>query len=225
MKTMQTLLLLLFSSGTLQLLAQDCKTAYYFTKGKEIIFVKHDKNGNPAGKEVGTVVEVSEVGNKLTSKYKVIKYEAGGKVKEEGTADVVCDNGGVKLGFQIPATDGQKSSDASFNYPAGMKPGQALEANMEMNIKGKTNGKKLDVSFKVANRKVVANEQVKTPAGNFSAVKIQYDMDVKFKVIGIAIPMKLKIYEWYSPGVGLVKSESYNKDGNLEESSVLSSIK
>lgn len=224
MKTIKITMLILLSTHAFNLSAQNCRKAYYFTKGKKITFLKYDKNGKAAGKEIGTVIDVSEEGGRLNSKYNVIKYEANGKIKEDGSADVVCDHGSLKIGFQIPALEGQKSSDASFDYPAGMKPGQTLESKMEMNIKGKTNGKKMDVSFKVENRKVIGDEQVKTPIGSFSAIKIQYDMDIKFKVIGIAIPMKLKIYEWYSPGVGLIKSESYNKDGNLEETSVLSSI-
>lgn len=96
---------------------------------------------------------------------------------------------------------------------------------MEMHIEGKVNGKKTDVYFKVEDRKVWGEEKVNTPAGTYNAFKLSYNMDIRFKVMGMGIPMKVKVLEWYSPGVGVIKTESFNKNGQLEERSVLSSIK
>ena len=225
MKAICILPLILFLFSLQTLIAQDCKTSYYFREGKEVTFIRYDKDGKQSGKEVSRVTSVSNGSGSATSEWSTRKFEGDGKLKEDGTAKVICENGNLKIGFLIPKVDGQQSSEAYFSYPAQMKAGQNLEAKMELSIKGKTDGKKMDVSFKVENRKVIGNDRVSTPAGTYDAVKIQFDMNVKFKVVGIGIPMKLKVIEWYSPGLGLVKTEAYNKDGQLQETTVLTSIK
>ena len=221
-KTILTGILSFAAAGLV--LAQDCKDAMYFREGRTITYTKYDKNGKPAGRDVGKIAEVKENGGVRTSVYKLVKYDAKDKVKEDGGAVVTCSGEGLKIGFQIPKMDNGEQEEAYFSYPSDMKPGQKLEANMELHIKGKTNGKKMDVYFRVENRSVIAMEKITTPTGTYTAYKIGYDMDVKFKVMGIGIPMKLKILEWYEPAVGVVKTESYNKDGKLEEQSVLSSL-
>ncbi len=205
--------------------AQECSTAYYFSAKKEIIFNKYDKAGKYMGKDVGTISGIKQENGALQSTYRLIKYDAEGKVKEDGNAKIICENMNVRIGFQVPDMESGQSKDAYFTYPAGMTSGQNLESKMELKIKGKTNGKKMDVEFKVENRKVIGREKVKTPAGDYDAVEIGYDMSIRFKVMGIGIPMKLKVLEWYSYGIGIVKTETYNKDGELQETSLLSSFK
>ncbi|PYF69462.1 TapB family protein [Pedobacter nutrimenti] len=216
---------LLFLCNT-NIFAQDCNNFFFFTENKEVVINNYDKTGKFSGKDIGTISHVQQSGESITSQYRVVKYDAGGKIKQDGNATITCKNGNVSMGFQIPALDeGDKPKEAYFTYPSGMQTGQNLQAGMEMNIKGKVKGKKMDVSFKVENRKVIGKERVNTPAGSYDTFKITYDMDVRFKVLGIGIPMKLKVYEWYSPLAGVVKTESYNKDGQMEEHSILASIK
>lgn len=210
--------------GVCKLFAQDCNKSFYMVKGREVTFTNYGKNGQPVGKDVGTVLEVAEDGGKLKAQYRLVKYEADGKIKEDGKAEVICENGNLLIGFQVPDMKNGGSSNSYFTYPANMKPGQALEAKLEMTIKGETKGKKMDVYFKVENRKVVGKEQVKVLAGNYEAFKIEYDMTIKFKVLGIGIPMKIKVLEWFSPGIGVIKTELSNKEG-VAERSELSSIK
>lgn len=205
--------------------AQECKTAFYFSENKTITITRYDKSGASTGKDVGTVTRVTENGEVISSNYNLVKYDVNNKIKENGHALVSCHNGDLKIGFQVPDMENGTSNEAFFSYPANMKPGQALEAKMEMHVKGKVNGKKTDVYFKVEDRKGLGEEKVSTPAGTYNAFKLTYNMDIRFKVMGIGIPMKVKVLEWYSPGVGVIKTESFNKDGQLEERSVLSSIK
>lgn len=205
--------------------AQGCETSFYFTENSEIVIDKFDKTGNRAGKDVARITDVKRTGNVLSSQYNLTKYDANGTIKEKGSATVTCENGNLKIGFQVPEMDGEKPKEASFSYPGDMKPGMALEATMEMQIKGIKDGKKIDVYFKVENRRVDAKEKVVTPMGSFDAFKISYDMNVRFKMLGIPIPMTLKIFEWYSPGMGVLKTEAYNKDQVVEETTVVHSIK
>lgn len=215
-------MLSMLASGGLQ--AQDCAGAFYFKEGQTVVYEKHDKNGKPAGRDVATVSNVKQDNGVSTARYSQVKYDAANKIKEEGYATVTCNASELRIGFQIPQTNGSGSTEAYFSYPSDMRPGRELEAQLNMHVKGETKGKKMDVTFKIQNRRVLAEESVKTPAGIFKAFKIGYDMDVRFKVVGIGIPMKVKVLEWYSPGAGVVKTETFNKDGALEERSVLSSL-
>jgi len=225
MKKIFIILSLILLLQNILLRGQTCEACFYFSENAEITINKYDKTGNYAGKDVGKITNVQRNGGVVTSQYHVTKYEANGNIKEEGTATITCLNGNLKIGFQVQEMDGEKPKEASFTYPANMQVGQALEAFMEMHIKGITDGKKIDVYFKVENRKVVAKEKVNTPMGVFDAFKISYDMNVRFKMLGIPIPMTLKIFEWYAPGMGVVKTEAYNKDGAIEETSVVNAIK
>jgi hypothetical protein len=72
----------------------------------------------------------------------------------------------------------------------------------------------------VFNRKVEAVENLTTPAGTFECYKISYDIATKMMV-----NVKAKATEWYSNGVGMVKSETYSTDGKLIGSNVLTALK
>lgn len=205
--------------------AQDCTTAFYLSEGKTVVYTRFDSEGKVIGKDHGTISDVIEEGGIRRSTYRLIKYEKDGKVKEDGTAKIVCENGTLKISFQVPDMKKGTSNEAFFLYPGAMKPGQALESKLEMNINGVVEGKKTDVYFKVENRRVTAKETVKTLAGSYEASKIEYDLTIRIKVLGIGIPMKLRIHEWFSLGFGIVKTQTFNKDGLLQDETVLSSVK
>lgn len=201
--------------------SNDCSSCYYFKNNSEITFMKYNAKGEKTGKEIA-LVEKIDAGK---SGYKLMKYDKNDAFKEESFATVTCTNDALKIGFQIPNEVADNSGSAYYMYPSAMKVGQLLEGSISFAVKTKVNGKKTDISFSVKDRKVVDTEKVTIPYGTYNCYKIQYNLTVKFKVIGIAIPMNLKIIEWFSPGFGVVKTEAYNKDGNLEETSVLTSIR
>ncbi len=57
------------------------------------------------------------------------------------------------------------------------------------------------------------------------AFKISYNGLFRMQMSGIGIPMNMVVTEWFVPGFGIVKTESYNKNGKLMGSSMLTSIK
>jgi hypothetical protein len=84
---------------------------------------------------------------------------------------------------------------------------------------------KSHVTFNQTNRKVNSTEKITTPAGSWDAHKITYDGYFRIKMIGIGVPMNLKVTEWFVPNFGIVKSETYDKNGKLMGSSMLTAIK
>ena len=109
--------------------------------------------------------------------------------------------------------------------PHSAAPGTQLpDAVMHMEVinEGKTIST-IDISM--TNRKVEANEDVVTPAGTFSCIKISFDSEMKTATMGIGIPVESKSVTWYSEKVGMVKSKTFSKDDKPMGSMMLSSIK
>ena len=75
----------------------------------------------------------------------------------------------------------------------------------------------MNMNIKILNRKVEASESVNTLAGTFDCYKITYDMEMK-SIINITT----KGAEWIAKGVGVVKTEQYDKKGNLTGYTLLS---
>ena len=112
-----------------------------------------------------------------------------------------------------------------IEYPYSLSKGQALkDAAFEMNVK-QASGLGSKVSFKAVNRKVAGKEKVESPAGSWDAYKITYDGTFRMQMSGVDIPMNMKVTEWFVPGFGIVKTESYNKGGKLMGSTLITSIK
>lgn len=83
--------------------------------------------------------------------------------------------------------------------------------------------KKDKVNVRVYNRQLEGTERIITPARNdsFDAYKITFDYDVNYS----GETVKLKGIEWYAPNYGIVRSETYDKDGNLVNKTVLSDMR
>ena len=60
-------------------------------------------------------------------------------------------------------------------------------------------------------RKVTARETVTVPAGTFDCFRVESEMSMK-----MIMSFRTKSVSWYAAGVGEVKSESYDRRGNLE---------
>ena len=69
----------------------------------------------------------------------------------------------------------------------------------------------MTMKFDIKNRKVEKKESITTPAGTFVCYKVTYDMDMK-----VLMRRSMKTAEWLAPGVGVVKTETYNQKGELE---------
>ncbi|HTG57127.1 MAG TPA: hypothetical protein VL943_12700, partial [Niabella sp.] len=106
--------------------------------------------------------------------------------------------------FKNAEVDGK---GAFMEYPSSLTVGQTLsDANFSMDMKSES-GMMANVSIDVTNRKVETKEKITTPAGSWDAYKITYDSKMIMNM-GIAIPMKMQMTEWFVPDFGVVKSTS-----------------
>lgn len=108
----------------------------------------------------------------------------------------------------------------NMEIPSNPQPGDVLpDANVEMAMKlGFVNMK---MWANVTNRKVESIEDITVKAGTFKGYK--FSSEVNSSVMGIKV--NSKNIEWYAKGVGLVRTESYAKKGELQSHMELVELK
>ncbi|MFD2312589.1 hypothetical protein ACFSKX_19395, partial [Microbulbifer halophilus] len=106
----------------------------------------------------------------------------------------------------------------NVEFPNNLKVGQTLkDANLKMTLN--MSGIKMNMTMDMLNRTVDAKESVTTTAGTFDCFVLSYDTEMK-----MGMKMNFKNKEWIAKGVGVVKSENYNKKGKLMGYSELTSF-
>jgi hypothetical protein len=78
----------------------------------------------------------------------------------------------------------------------------------------------LTINMNVTNRKVESFETVETPAGKFECVKITYDSESKTKLFKTTSTN----IEYLAKGVGVVKTETFDKKGRKSSSMMLTKL-
>jgi hypothetical protein len=214
------------------LTAQDCKNYYYLRSYSEVEMTVYDSKGATVAKNVYNVVSVNKDGNALVSNFTTTVKDEKGKELSSGKGTVKCDGENLMIDMQmnmpnIPQLQAMKmetgKAGSFLTYPNNLKVGQTLpEGSFEMN--SSTNGMDVTVEYKVANRKVAAKEKITTAAGTWDCFKITTDISISLKMMAMNMPFNLTAAEWFAPGFGVVKTESY-KEGKLVGSMVVTSVK
>ena len=98
-----------------------------------------------------------------------------------------------------------------MEIPVGIQPGQTLpDASVVMAMK--MGFVSMKMAADITNRKVDAIEDVTVPAGTFKCYKLSGD--VSATVMGMNV--KTSNLDWYAKGIGLIRSESYDKSNKLQ---------
>jgi hypothetical protein len=105
-------------------------------------------------------------------------------------------------------------------YPAVLSAGEVLP-DASITISAATGGVSLlNLIINVTNRVVAGTESITVPAGTFECYKITYNVETKmmFKIFA-------SVTEYVNMGVGNVKTETFDKKGNLSGSTLLVELK
>ncbi|MBD0279208.1 MAG: hypothetical protein ICV81_14795 [Flavisolibacter sp.] len=233
MKKTTLLAVLLF---TLKSFSQDCNNYLYMTNNAQVQMKIYDAKGKEAATQNWTITNVRKDGDGYASTITNVMVDDKGKELGRGTGEYRCNGGVMRADMrmtmpQYEQLQGAKPTEAKMDaayieYPLNMSAGQTLkdaEVNLDMDM---STGMTSNVEFKQTNRKVQAKESITTPAGTWDAYKITYNSFMRIKVVGLfGVPMNMTVTEWFVPGIGPVKTETYNKNGKLMGSTVISSIK
>jgi hypothetical protein len=222
-------LLALIALPTLTFAQKDCSAFFNFEKGSSWEFTNYNKKGaltSVTAQEVGIVEEVDGV---VEAQVKQTITDDKGKVLTDGSYIIKCKDGTLFFNVEDILSpemrQGLGSLEMSFSgesleLPSRLEVGQQLpDARTE--IKAGSGGVTImTVRADITDRKVEAKEKITVPAGTFECYKVTYNMTVKTilaKTFSVAV--------WYGSKAGMVKSETYDKKGNLEGRTELSKIK
>lgn len=123
-----------------------------------------------------------------------------------------------KQNGEIPSEIDIKGNN--MEIPLNPQPGDILpDANVEMALK--VGFISMKISAELTNRKVEAIEDITVKGGTFKCYK--FSSDINSSAMGIKV--KGKSTEWYAKGIGIVKSESYDKNAILQGRTELVEVK
>ncbi len=208
--------------------AQDCKQFFPTEVGKKIEVTEYDKKSKETSRTVRTVTDYQTSGTNATVSFKDVYYSLPVDT-EVSTREytIKCEDG---IFYADPMVYTKNESTAQYEgfetkvetenvtIPANVKPGDALpDGKVVATII--TPGMPITITVDLTNRKVEANETITTSAGTFDCLKITYDVSLK-----MLLTFRSKAAQWYADGVGLVKTENYNKKGKLVSFSQVTKI-
>ncbi|HEU4469535.1 MAG TPA: hypothetical protein VFR58_00505 [Flavisolibacter sp.] len=226
-----TLLLAAFSFKSTK---AQCSSYYFMITGSEVVMTIYDKKGAESGKQTWKTGKVKKEGGASSSTVSSVLTDEKGKELAKGSGSFGCTGTSFKadLRMNLPQQQAEMFQDVEtsvgnsyIEYPAAMETGQALSnANLDMDVKNK-NGMSMKVSFVQTDRKVVSKETIESTAGTWQAYKITYKATITTRMGGIGIPFHFSAVEWFVPGFGIVKTETYSKKGKLMGSTLITSFR
>ncbi|MBR8534607.1 hypothetical protein KDU71_03475 [Carboxylicivirga sediminis] len=197
------------------LTAQECRAYIPYEEGTRSELTHYDKKGKVTGLVKQELKAVEHNGN--ASSFTVHQvFETPGSKDEPMESEVTfkCVDGVFYIDMNgylnQEQMDAYKDMEVKLtmdeiDIPSSYKVGQTLkDGNIRMEVTGTPIPMNMTVS--VVNRKVEAEEEVKTPAGTFNCVKISQDIVTK-----AIMNMTVSSVEWYAEGVGVVRTESHRK--------------
>lgn len=230
MKAIKSLLFffLLISSGVF-VLAQDCKIYFPDNVGAIREMSSYDNKDKFTGKTSQEILAVRKTAKGMSLDVKTIITDADGNEFSNSEITLNCEDGVFKMDMSDYLSEMLESYQSmeievkgeNLTFPSKISVGDALkDASIDITILN--NGMKfMNMQVVISNRNVVAKEEITTEAGSFDCYKITYDMETITKIIKV----KASAVEWIADGVGVVKTESYNKKGKLSSYSLLTDLK
>lgn len=217
--------------------AQECDDHFYrMEEGSVFHLTNYDKKDKVTGKQENTVTRVTNADEGLTATIHTKILDRKDKLLTEGEFEVICEGDRIKIDLdqmlqsmeQIKSMENM-DTEIETDYimlPSDLEVGQELpDSQATIRVKmGSGNANMMSNDIAIKNRKVAAKEEVTTPAGTFECYKITYDTDINMKVMGMNRNSTFSGAEWFARNIGMIKSESYDKKGNLESYMLLTAL-
>ena len=221
--------LLLSVSSFLQ---AQCNPYFPIKNGGEWVYENFNGKGKTTGKNQQRVTAFTSSASGFKATIHTIMLDEKGKELTNGDLEVTCEQGVILMDMRrfIPQEQMKafgaseiKVESANLEFPATLKAGQTLK---DGSITVTAIGSQIPMSMVVTifERVVEAQESITTPAGTFECFKIRSKMHLKNQM-GIVMNFDFSSVEWLASDGGNIKSESYNKNGKLQGSTVLISRK
>ena len=228
MKKLLILSVALFAMNS-QMLAQ-CNPYFLMKQGASWEMTSYNAKDKPQGKTKHEVIAFSETSNGFESTLKMTAFDKKGEESFASELGISCADQVMEFDMrQFMASESMKSFESmnmeitgdNLEYPSSLSVGDELKpGKMTIQIAGSsTMPMSMNFTIEIVNRKVEGREKITTPAGTFDCYKIS--STIKTKTI---MKVEIKSVEWVSEGRGVVKTESYNKNGKMMGYSLLTKL-
>ena len=206
--------------------AQDCDVYMPQREGAKFEISSYNEKGKKTGRVLYEVLSEDEENGIREWDIKAIFFNAKDKESGSNRFQFKCKSGVfyIDLKNMVPAEQSAMANGdmqvvfegEDMAFPSGIKSGQTLpDAPMKMKLmSGSTAIMSMEVLMK--DRKVEGMEKMTTSAGTFDCYKITATSEVNS-----LFNYTSKSTGWYSKDVGMVRSESYDKQGKLKSYSEL----
>jgi len=220
---MKSFLVLLLTVGIFAVsMAQNkCQGYFAFENSVAMEYTTYDKKGAPQYLASHKIIKLENTADGYLEALVATKStDEKGKSLVEGQFTMRCKDN--ILTMDITSMLGPQGANAFANLevtitgddlqlPSNLKPGQTLP-DASAQIKAGTGGVSLiKMSVTIRDRKVVAKETIQTAAGKFECIKMTHITETK--MLGTKA---IETVTWYAEGVGMIRQETYDKKGALE---------
>ena len=209
-----------------------CDDSFFpFQEGVNFEQTSYDKKGKVQGKTLSTVLTADA----SSATVKNVIYDKKDDEVASGDYVIVCEDNMIKFDFSsfVPDEmvdqygDAEMTVEGDFiSVPNDLKEGQQLpdgSGTVKINMGGAA-AMNITMYMTITDRIVEKKESITTTSGTFDTYKISQNTKVNMKVMGMNRETESSSASWFAKGVGMVKNENYNKNGELINYQLLTCI-
>jgi hypothetical protein len=210
--------------------AQDCNPFYAMREGGTANYEYYDAKDKKTSSSTTTIREVKKISGGIEAEVAMTMMDKTGKEMFQGTTRIICRNDTLFMDVGSLINPGLAQSAGKMEMsmtgdgmtiPGYLRAGMQLpDSHNEFSI-GMNGMTLMTISIDISEHKVEAEEKVTTPAGTFDCFRVSYVSNSKTTILKTST----RTVQWYSKGVGIVKTESYDKKGGLESRMLLTGLK
>lgn len=227
---MRLIFLILLNISLIQFaVSQNTCEGYFPTEeGMKFELTSYDKEGEATTIALHEVVYFDEYDGKIMGEYRSFISLPDGEELAQNNYESECREGNLYIPYTSTLAPGLlekyvtmdlKVSGEGVSLPGDLEKGMELEDGYTEVEVSSGDVKLITMRFEPYDRKVIGEETIETPAGEFDCFKITYDLAMK-----TIVPKNLKVTDWYAKGIGLVKQELKNKKGKPMGSMLLTKL-
>ena len=215
------LFFLLLFLGSAALRAQPgCSLFFPFKEGAKLEYAYFDKQGRLESRAQSVVKALKPLPNGVAAMVVNTVFDKRDKEQFSGEYLVRCKNGVISIDVSSMLNPAMQQSFSNMEVtikgeeltiPGAFEKGQELPDASTHIMAGADGVTIVDMMVNISDRKVVGKDTISTPAGVFDCYKLTQTTNVK-----MMLDKAFQSVEYYAEGVGLVRSETYGDNGEVE---------
>ncbi len=213
--------------------SQQCNFYMPLVENTGAVYMSYDANGDLQGSQEMQITKVISRHDFIEASINSKQYDKNNRLMYQGEFGVKCIEDELVIDVESildpSMMDGFNGMEVRMEtrdivMPANISEGQLLP-DARADIKVISGGMTVtELNFTLKDRKVGAKEKVNVPAGTFDAYKVTYNSVIESKAMGMSSKMVFTYIEYHATDVGMIRSETYDKDGKKMGYTVLSKI-